>query len=142
MIRKLPKEIFGSFSKIPEKFDSYARMFWMDKKDIENIPKTIDIIFLIINTPFKTCLYCFLLSFYAADSGNMTDCPNPDRILTCMIFTYKKWDAFCAKLQHFAHGRVTVDVSITSFNVRIFGGVSVTNGAINHHEVRLGFTSA
>ena len=43
--------------------------------------------------------------------------------------------AFSAKLEHFAHGGVAIDVSVAAFDVRIFGGILDSDGFIDLHEV-------
>ena len=41
--------------------------------------------------------------------------------------------AFSAELEHFAHGRVAINVSIATLDVRVFRSVSVRNGAVDVH---------
>ena len=53
----------------------------------------------------------------------------------------KNLGTFGAELEHFAHGRVTIDVGVRPFNIRIFRSVSMRNRTINHHKVRFGITN-
>ena len=54
----------------------------------------------------------------------------------------KDFGTFSAELEHFAHGRVAVNVSVGAFNIGILGSVSDGDSLVDIHEVRLGFTGA